>query len=131
MFNKIILTCMLALPFVLTADDHKMHDKAKKEMMEKKRMEMMMQRKLYMRKLMKERRWKARENTNEKKQQRDLMIKGKRPDGCSYCWKLEDNGQMSDRFYSSGEPWAMDHYKNILDNLLYNRLFCVLYVVDI
>lgn len=41
MFNKIILTCMLALPFVLTADDHKMHDKAKKEMMEKKRMEMM------------------------------------------------------------------------------------------
>tara|TARA_A100001388_G_C28661737_1_gene447109 strand:- start:6 stop:143 length:138 start_codon:yes stop_codon:yes gene_type:complete len=34
---------MLALPFVLTADDHKMHDKAKKEMMEKKRMEMMMQ----------------------------------------------------------------------------------------
>ena len=55
-------------------------------------------------------------NTNEKKQQRDLMIKGKRPDGCSYCWKLEDNGQMSDRFYRSGEPWAMDHYKNILDN---------------
>ena len=45
MFNKIILTCMLALPFVLTADDHKMHDKTKKEMMEKKRMEMMMQRK--------------------------------------------------------------------------------------
>ena len=37
---------MLVLPFVLTADDHKMHDKAKKEMMEKKRMEMMMQRKL-------------------------------------------------------------------------------------
>ena len=55
-------------------------------------------------------------NTNEKKQQRELMIKGKRPDGCSYCWKLEDNGQMSDRFYRSGEPWAMDHYKNILDN---------------
>ncbi len=26
---------MLALPFALTADDHKMHDKAKKEMMEK------------------------------------------------------------------------------------------------
>ena len=23
---------------------------------------------------------------------------------------------MSDRFYRSGEPWAMDHYKNILDN---------------
>ena len=56
------------------------------------------------------------QNKNEKKQQRELMIKGKRPDGWSYCWKLEDNGQMSDRFYRSGEPWAMDHYKNILDN---------------
>jgi len=55
-------------------------------------------------------------NTDEKKLQRDLMINGKRPDGCSYCWKLEDDKQMSDRHYRSGEPWAMDHYQNILDN---------------
>ena len=55
-------------------------------------------------------------NTDEKKLQRDLMIKGKRPDGCSYCWKLEDDKQMSDRHYRSGEPWAMGHYQNILDN---------------
>ena len=55
-------------------------------------------------------------NTDEKKMQRDQMLKGKRPAGCSYCWKLEDNKQMSDRFYRSGEPWAMDNYSNILKN---------------
>ena len=55
-------------------------------------------------------------NTDEKKQQRKLMIDGKRPDGCSYCWKIEDNNKMSDRHYRSGEPWAMDHYTNILEN---------------
>ncbi len=53
-------------------------------------------------------------NTREKKNQRDQMIQGKRPSGCSYCWKLEDNKQMSDRFYRSGEPWAMNNYENIL-----------------
>jgi len=55
-------------------------------------------------------------NTDEKKQQRDLMLQGKRPDGCSYCWRLEDNQQMSDRHYRSGEPWAMQEYENILKN---------------
>jgi len=55
-------------------------------------------------------------NTREKKNQRDQMIQGKRPSGCSYCWKLEDNKQMSDRFYRSGEPWAMNNYENILSN---------------
>jgi hypothetical protein len=55
-------------------------------------------------------------NTDEKKNQREQMINGKRPAGCSYCWKLEDNKQMSDRFYRSGEPWAMDNYENILAN---------------
>ncbi len=55
-------------------------------------------------------------NTDDKKIQRDQMINGKRPSGCSYCWKLEDDKQMSDRHYRSGEPWAMDHYQNILDN---------------
>ena len=55
-------------------------------------------------------------NTDEKKSQRGQMLHGKRPAGCSYCWKLEDNKQMSDRFYRSGEPWAMDNYQNILQD---------------
>ena len=46
-------------------------------------------------------------NTREKLDQRRDMTEGKRPPGCSYCWKLEDAKEMSDRHYRSGEPWAM------------------------
>jgi hypothetical protein len=52
-------------------------------------------------------------NTEEKLAQRELMIKGKRPDGCSYCWKMEDTGEMSDRHYRSGEPWAIQDFDAI------------------
>ena len=55
-------------------------------------------------------------NTAQKKSQRQQMIDGVRPEGCSYCWRLEDNDQMSDRLYRSGEPWAMQEYENILQN---------------
>jgi hypothetical protein len=36
-------------------------------------------------------------NTREKLQQRQQMLDGERPAGCSYCWKLEDTGATSDR----------------------------------
>ena len=55
-------------------------------------------------------------NTQEKIKQRQDMIGGKRPPGCSYCWKLEDTGQMSDRHYRSGEPWAMQDFDEIRTN---------------
>jgi hypothetical protein len=55
-------------------------------------------------------------NTEEKIDQRREMIKGKRPPGCSYCWKMEDTGEMSDRHYRSGEPWAMEDFDNIKNN---------------
>ena len=55
-------------------------------------------------------------NTDEKKLQRSQMINGQRPDGCSYCWRLEDNNKLSDRHYRSGEEWAMAEYENILQN---------------
>ena len=42
-------------------------------------------------------------NTEEKKEQRRQMLKGERPDGCSYCWNIEDTGARSDRVYRSGE----------------------------
>jgi hypothetical protein len=29
-----------------------------------------------------------------------------RPSECSYCWTQEDLGNLSDRHYRSGEPWA-------------------------
>jgi len=52
-------------------------------------------------------------NTEHKKQQRRLMIEGKRPDECSYCWAIEDAGNLSDRHYRSGEPWAQMDATNI------------------
>jgi organic radical activating enzyme len=45
-------------------------------------------------------------NTPYKKQQRKIMLKQQRPDECSYCWTQEDLGNLSDRHYRSGEPWA-------------------------
>ena len=57
-------------------------------------------------------------NTAEKMEQRDHMLKGQRPEGCSYCWNIEDTGEMSDRHYRSGEPWAMQDFEQIRQNPL-------------
>jgi len=42
-------------------------------------------------------------NTEHKKLMRKMMIEGKRPAECSYCWKIEDIGRddVSDRVYKS------------------------------
>lgn len=43
-------------------------------------------------------------NTEHKKQMRKLMLEGERPAECSYCWRVEDNGDKdihSDRIYKS------------------------------
>lgn len=42
-------------------------------------------------------------NTPEKKQDRAMMMKGERPDGCQYCWKIEDVGRdnISDRVHKT------------------------------
>jgi len=45
-------------------------------------------------------------NTEHKKAQRKIMLKQERPEECSYCWNMEDQGKLSDRHYRSGEPWA-------------------------
>lgn len=54
-------------------------------------------------------------NTAHKKQQRKLMLEGQRPDECSYCWTIEDQNKLSDRHYRSGEPWAAEHFQEIVD----------------
>jgi len=54
-------------------------------------------------------------NTEEKKEQRRQMLKGERPDGCSYCWNIEDTGSRSDRVYRSGEYWAQESREDIMD----------------
>ena len=55
-------------------------------------------------------------NTDEKIEQRKQMLAGKRPPGCSYCWKIEDAGGTSDRVYRSGEPWAIQDFDAIVAN---------------
>ena len=52
-------------------------------------------------------------NTKHKKQQRMLMLRGERPAECQYCWNMEDLGEMSDRHYRSGEPWAAVDFDRI------------------
>lgn len=56
-------------------------------------------------------------NTLEKKIERKQMLEGERPDGCSYCWKIEDSGSRSDRIYRSGEYWAQNARKDIIESL--------------
>ena len=52
-------------------------------------------------------------NTAHKKAQRVIMLKDQRPQECQYCWNMEDLGQMSDRHYRSGEPWAAVDFEQI------------------
>jgi organic radical activating enzyme len=52
-------------------------------------------------------------NTAHKKQQRRMMLAGQRPPECQYCWNMEDLGQMSDRHFRSGEPWAAIDFDRI------------------
>ena len=46
---------------------------------------------------------KAIHNTRQKKFEREQMQQGERPQGCEYCWKIEDIGadNVSDRVYKS------------------------------
>lgn len=61
-------------------------------------------------------------NTEHKKAQRTRMLDGEKPEECSYCWRAEATGNLSDRHYRSGEPWAAEHYEQILiqDPLTWN-----------
>lgn len=55
-------------------------------------------------------------NTNYKKEQRKIMLKHERPLECSYCWTQEDLGNLSDRHYRSGEPWAAKDFESIVNS---------------
>jgi organic radical activating enzyme len=55
-------------------------------------------------------------NTEHKKIQRKIMLKHERPSECSYCWTQEDLGNLSDRHYRSGEPWAAKDFESITNS---------------
>lgn len=56
-------------------------------------------------------------NTEFKKQQRKMMLRGERPPECDYCWRVEDKAEdsFSDRVYKSADSWALPHIQDIVD----------------
>ena len=52
-------------------------------------------------------------NTTVLKNARKQMLTGEKPDECDYCWRVEDDGGNSDRYYKSLEPWALADHDNI------------------
>ena len=73
----------------------------------------------------------SRENLNEtpeKDVQKRQMISGSRPSGCDYCWKMEDQGHMSDRHYRSGEPWAMNKFNDVIESYKTGKIINPTYV---
>jgi hypothetical protein len=63
-------------------------------------------------------------NTVIKIEERKQMMSGQRPEGCNYCWKIEDaksddsDGHLSDRHYRSSEWWAESDFEKIVQNPL-------------
>ena len=61
-------------------------------------------------------------NTEYKKQQRKLMIEGKRPAECDYCWRVEDSIKLnstvsfSDRITKSIDNWAREFIPEIKEH---------------
>lgn len=57
-------------------------------------------------------------NSEFKKQQRKLMLEGKRPSECDYCWRVEDDAKSdsySDRIYKSADNWALPYLNDIVN----------------
>jgi len=52
-------------------------------------------------------------NTHHKFKARDEMKAGIRPAECTYCWKVEDSGGISDRVHKSKSIWAGAHVKDL------------------
>jgi GNAT superfamily N-acetyltransferase/organic radical activating enzyme len=53
-------------------------------------------------------------NTPQKISARKEMLSGKRPAECSYCWRMEDVGELSDRVHKSSAPWAWPSLKEVV-----------------
>ncbi len=54
-------------------------------------------------------------NTTQKKWERRQMMAGKKPPGCSYCWRIEESHRSySDRHYQSLNPWALPRFDEIV-----------------
>ena len=52
-------------------------------------------------------------NTEHKKQERKMMLEGKKPEGCQYCWNIEAMGPdyISDRHIRNASIFTEERYK--------------------
>lgn len=53
-------------------------------------------------------------NTAEKIRAREQMLRGERPSECDYCWRVEDQGRLSDRTVKSADNWALPHFDEVV-----------------
>ena len=56
-------------------------------------------------------------NTPYKIARRQEMLDGVQHPECSYCWNIEKDGNLSDRAYRSGEPWAASAFDECVDDI--------------
>jgi hypothetical protein len=61
-------------------------------------------------------------NTKHKKKMREMMLEGKRPKECEYCWKIEDMGRdadgnppVSDRTYKTVKSTTIADVKRLVE----------------
>lgn len=55
-------------------------------------------------------------NTSILKTARKEMLNNTRPAECDYCWRIEDNKNLSDRYYKSANDWAITEYDKIINS---------------
>lgn len=69
-------------------------------------------------------------NTSILKQARKEMLEGSRPSECDYCWRVEDSGGPSDRYFKSVEPWALSDHDSIQESDPNKNIFPTYLEVD-
>lgn len=57
-------------------------------------------------------------NTKEKKLERQQMLNGEKPAGCSYCWNIESlpGNHLSDRYYRTADIMTESSHEEIVKN---------------
>lgn len=67
-------------------------------------------------------------NTPYKVDERKQMREGEKPSGCSYCWRIEDEGHKSDRHYRADEWWNSPDFYKIKDEVDIDKTITPAYV---
>jgi len=54
-------------------------------------------------------------NTQHLKYARKQMLNNEKPPECDYCWRVEADGNLSDRSFKSSKMWALEKYDDIVE----------------